>query len=278
MLPLTLSLSHDISWQRVKGLLFDLDDTFLDAPSLLPEAYLALNALADSGLHLVLCTGRPASWAESLCRLLPISGAVAENGAIGFLKKGARVTRVDWAGAKRIKRQAELRRLVQRTAESYPHLHAADDAQGRISDFTFDIGEFRTASEAEVQGAIKLAREFGAQTSRSSVHLHFSFDREDKASGSLRLLKLLYEEHLSTSKEDAIQHTLHSFDQTRARHEWAYIGDSQNDAPCFAAFPASVAVANLKGCFSLPPQAQTLHPRGAGFVEFATALLQIRKN
>lgn len=273
---MALSFLKTQDWQRIQGVLFDLDDTLLDEERILPEAYAALNALADSGLRLILCTGRPASWAEALCRILPVVGAVAENGAIGFIKQSNRVRRIDWGGHDRVRRRKCLDQLVNRALQRFTHLKAADDTAGRISDFTFDIGEFHHAPEAEILAAIELAHTAGARTTRSSVHLHYTFDRQDKATGSLRLLKVLGEQRkLTLESPDA---RLGDFDQTRARSEWAYIGDSENDAPCFAAFHCSVAVANLKGEFSLKPLVKTQSPRGAGFAEFADSLLLFRNN
>ncbi len=64
----------------------------------------------------------------------------------------------------------------------------ADDSWGRLSDFAFDIGEHQRASEAVVRAATELAHELGARTTRSSVHLHYTFDYHDKASGVVSYL------------------------------------------------------------------------------------------
>ena len=55
---------------------------------------------------------------------------------------------------------------------------------------------------------------------------------------------------------------------------YAYIGDSENDASCFAAFRHSIGVRNLSGRPSLTPRYITTRERGAGFVEAAEALLK----
>ncbi len=268
-------LELDDSCKTLTGVLFDLDDTMSDESSVSFETFSALNELAVSGLQLLLCTGRPASWAEALCKIWPIHGAIAENGAIGFLKQGNRVIRYDWAGSLRVERRKRLEALVEAACLQIPSLRLADDAPGRISDINFDIGEFHHAQEAEIQSLISLARSTGARTTRSSVHLHLTFDREDKATGALRLLKEL---PMMNQLDGTIVNEPSSFDQTRARYQWAYIGDSENDAPCFAAFSHSIGVSNLKGDFSILPKYMTRKPRGDGFQEFAYTLLQMRKN
>src|SRR5690606_29031989 len=109
-----------------------------------------------------------------------------------------------------------------------PALVPADDVDGRVSDFTFDIGEHERASEETIATARAIAAGAGARTTRSSVHLHFTFDRSDKATGALAYLR-------STGD-----------DETRARQHFAFIGDSENDAPAFAAFSCTIGVANVR--------------------------------
>ena len=63
------------------GLLFDLDETFLDDGRLTETAYAALGRLSRAGLTLVAVTGRPAGFGEVLARQWPVRGVVTENGA-----------------------------------------------------------------------------------------------------------------------------------------------------------------------------------------------------
>ena len=93
---------------------------------------------------------------------------------------------------------------------------------------------------------------------RSSIHLHLSFDRVDKASGAVNFLN-----QLDGGKRDS----------TRTLRTWAFIGDSQNDASAFAAFKHSACVSNLSGQFSLLPRYRMSLPQDAGFAEFAKLLL-----
>ncbi len=55
----------------------------------------------------------------------------------------------------------------------------------------------------------------------------------------------------------------------------AFIGDSPNDEPMFAALPLSVGVANVRDArLTTPPAFVTGRAAGAGFVEFAEHLLR----
>jgi hydroxymethylpyrimidine pyrophosphatase-like HAD family hydrolase len=149
-----------------------------------------------------------------------------------------------------------LSTIVARLELAFPDLHRTDDVHGRISDVTYDVGEHQRVPQATIDAVIKLATELGAYTMVSSVHLHLSLDRHDKATGSLSVLR----DHFG-------------WDTTLARVRFAFIGDSGNDAACFAAFHTSIAVANLTGRPTLLPRYVTRAPRAAGFVETARLLL-----
>lgn len=243
----------------LEGLLFDLDDTLLCDGQLSLEAYQALFLLRDSGLRLIALTGRPASWADVIARQWPVEAAIAENGALAFKRSAAGVQRVDSLSHEaRRSRSESLARLAAEAHAAFPALVAADDVTGRVTDYTFDIGEHEQASEALIAGALSFAHASGARTTRSSVHLHYTFDHADKATGAL----------------DFLQAT--GLDATRARRVFAFIGDSENDAPCFNTFRTTVGVANLSGTFSLAPRYRTEGRAAAGFREFASRLSQLR--
>ena len=110
-----------------------------------------------------------------------------------------------------------------------------------------------------VHAASELARERGARVVRSSIHLHVAYDGDDKASGVLRFLR-----------------EQHGADATAARQRFAFIGDSENDAPCFGAFEHTFGVANLRGRPTVGPRWLTQAERGAGFAEAARALIAAR--
>ena len=244
----------------LEGLFFDLDDTFLDAGKLTEAAYAALFRLRESGLRLIALTGRPAAWGELVARMWPVEAAIAENGAVAYSKAEGRVPLVDSVdAAERARRRQALGELVSAARERFPDLVPADDVGGRITDFTFDIGEHQQAKEDTIQAARAFAHRAGARTTRSSVHLHYTFDRADKATGALGYLSRT------------------GGDPTRGRQRFAFIGDSENDAAGFAAFSHSVGVHNLRGHFSIPPRYLTERSSSEGFVEFAQILTKLRQ-
>jgi hydroxymethylpyrimidine pyrophosphatase-like HAD family hydrolase len=195
-----------------------------------------------------------------LARLFPVKAVVAENGAIVCARHGERVVLLDSVTrATRAERDQKLEALLVRFRETFPDFEPADDVRARVSDRTFDIGEFRQVGARRIEEASAFLRAQGARTFVSSVHLHVTFDYADKASGAVRLFS-----------EDS------GLDTTRVRHAYAYLGDSENDASCFAAFTVSIGVANLRGRSTLRPRYVTSQPMGKGVAEAAGVILTKR--
>jgi hydroxymethylpyrimidine pyrophosphatase-like HAD family hydrolase len=208
-------------------------------------------------LILVGATGRPASWGQVLVRQWPVSGMVTENGIITLVPRAGRIEVLDRiTPAERQARRAAVAALVAELRQAFPELEPSDDVMGRLGDYSFDIGESRVVPRETVLAAAELARQRGARVVESSIQLHVSYDADDKASGVMRFLRLE-----------------HGIDTTSATYRFAFVGDSENDASCFAAFHHSFGVANLRGRPSLWPRYRSAAAKGAGFVEIADALL-----
>lgn len=254
--------------ERLRGVVFDLDDTVLDHGALTEAAYRALFRLKEARLRLVACTGRPAGWGELVQRQWPVDATLAENGAIGFVSEAQEV------GAPRVRRldprppdertshRRRLSDLADELVAEFPSVALADDNPMRISDVTLDIGEFRQVPVRVVDEMAARAEARGVRTFRSSVHMHLTYDAADKASGALRLL-----------------HRQFGDDPTEARGRYAFVGDSQNDAGAFAAFDQSIGVANVIGCagrITMMPRYVAKLSMGAGFAEIAETLCALR--
>lgn len=247
----------------IRGLLFDLDDTVLTHGVLTRAAYGAIWDLKEAGFQLVAVTGRPSGWAEVLARQWPIDGAVSENGAVFVVREGAGI-RVLSAGAddEVASRRARLAALVAEVARAMPDVQLSDDVHQRRSDVTWDIGERVTLPPERVAELARRVIAAGARTTRSTVHLHASFERDDKASGATRFLN----QHLGEDPGSALG-------------RWAFVGDSPNDQACFSAFRLTFGVANVRRyvrTLSVPPRFVTEGERGEGFVELARTLVAKR--
>jgi HAD superfamily hydrolase (TIGR01484 family) len=261
MKPLASVEAADV--RGLKGLLFDLDDTLLSHGVLTKVAYDAMWRLHESGMRLVAVTGRPGGWAEVLVRQWPIDGVVAETGAVHVVRQ-ARGVAVTFDGTEREakERRERLGALVERVAEAMPHVRLSDDHRARYTDVAWDIGERVQLSRAELAQLATFVANSGARMTQSSVHLHATYERDDKASGVVRFLRDRFEQ-----------------DAGAALHSWAFIGDSGNDAACFAAFSKTFGVANVRAhthAMSVTPRWVAEASLGAGFAEVADALIALR--
>jgi HAD superfamily hydrolase (TIGR01484 family) len=247
--------------RALRGLVFDLDDTLLTHGKLPLDAFAALHQLAEAGLSLVVCTGRPAAWGQVLARQWPVRAVVTENGAVGFVPDGAVVATIDrLRPVERQERKARLEAIAGALSERVPSAERSLDL-GRLSDISFDIGELRRASDEERQALRREARALGARTHESAIHLHVTLDSDDKASGTIHVLARLGEE------------------PSAALSHYAFVGDSGNDAPCFQAFRTTFGVAGVRrhlGRLSVAPGYVSNADASAGFVEIAERLQRLR--
>lgn len=262
MRPLSALRREDVAGLR--GVLFDLDDTVLTRGALELDAYAALFALRDAGLARVAVTGRPATWGELLARQWPIDACVVENGALFFARDAeGRVRRHDpLPPEERARSLARLEGIVERARAEVPTVTLTDDARARVADVTWDVGEHARPPLGDVLRVEAIARAAGARVIRSSVHLHASFDGADKASGAVAAVGALF-----------------GVDAGAALHRFAWVGDSGNDAACFAAFRLTFGVANVAASLDqipVPPRFVASRARGAGFAEIAAAVVRLR--
>jgi HAD superfamily hydrolase (TIGR01484 family) len=257
---------------QVQQLFFDVDDTLTWEGHLPAAACASLYRAADAGLELVAVTGRSASWAEMLLRLFPLRAAVAETGAMAFVKGptglGAPITVLhsEPDPARRRENDALRMRVAEEVKKRHPEARLALDNMGRVYDTAFDlVEEGPPISEATAQGILSIVRDHGLNHARSSVHINVWVGTFNKRQMVERLLQEALDQDPAQSLEKMV-----------------YVGDSTNDGAMFAATPLSVGVANVA------PHLETLRARdeapawgvskngGHGFVQVVDALLQAR--
>lgn len=249
----------------LRGILTDIDDTLTTGGALTPPVMQALNDLRDAGLRIIAVTGRPTYWAMPLLRLCRFDAVIAENGASAFWTDGqGRMQSWFYADDTARKRhRLALEALVPALTERFPQVPVADDAPLRIGDLAFDIGENIPALPQEtVTDILALIRKHGFHATASSIHAHAAPMPFCKQAASERLLREVF-----GVSDDA------------ARREYAFVGDSGNDARMFAHYPQAIGVANVRR--HLPrleavPAYVTVGEYGAGFEEVAQAILMAR--
>ena len=266
-LPLPLAAAARDALAGLRWVLTDLDDTLTTGGRLTAAAYAALERLAAAGIAVVPVTGRPAGWCDLIARLWPVAAVVGENGALWYAHDPAtRRMRRHHAqdAAARAAGRARLEALAARALAEVPGSAMAADQPFRLFDLAVDFRE--DAGPLGLDAATRIAetfREGGAEAKLSSIHVNAWIGGWDKLSGLRHLFAALWAPLEGAAMLGRV----------------AYLGDSPNDAPLFAALPLSVGVANVRPFLPAMPAAPayvTEHEAGAGFAEFADAVLAAR--
>jgi HAD superfamily hydrolase (TIGR01484 family) len=238
--------------QGIEAVFSDLDDTLTEESLVHPDTYRTLWDLKDKGYRLAIISGRPAGWADCLMRVWPLDAMVFENGA-GYLwrdGKNVRTQLLAEPGDRKVL-QTEFDRLK----KEIPALKLAADQPYRRFDFAIDFAEEPPfLDEAQVEQVMaSLARNAAITAKLSSIHVNYWCGKHTKVTASEHLLA-----RWKLGKEKVV-----------------FFGDSPNDEPLFAYFPASVGVANIAKYLSrlkAKPSRVTKAPGGRGFQEVAAQL------
>jgi len=246
---------------RIRGLLFDIDETLTTEGKLTAEAYAAMERLQRAGKLVVPVTGRPAGWCDHIARMWPVDAVVGENGAFYFcFDRGRLHRRYQDADRVRALNRNRLAAIGERILEQIPGCAVASDQPYRETDLAIDYCEDVLPLPLETAGRIAaLMRAEGLTAKVSSIHVNGWFGAYDK----LAMTRSLFSEFFRISPD-------------LLRQEFAFAGDSPNDAPMFAFFECSVGVANVArfaGQLEAEPKYVTRGSAGAGFSELAAHLL-----
>jgi HAD superfamily hydrolase (TIGR01484 family) len=247
--------------ERLRGLLFDIDDTLTTDGRLTALAYAALERFRRAGRIAIAVTGRPAGWCDHIARMWPVDAVVGENGAFYFCyDKGRLYKRFHDVDAVRAEKRARLAAIGARILAAVPGCALASDQPYREADLAIDYCEdVAPLPLAAAERIVALMREAGLNAKISSIHVNGWFGGYDK----LAMAKVLLAEKFAT-------------DLDAVNAEYAYAGDSPNDAPMFGYFVNSVGVANIarfSGHLAAAPKYVTRSESGAGFAELVAHLL-----
>ncbi|MBS1958975.1 MAG: HAD-IIB family hydrolase [Bdellovibrionales bacterium] len=247
---------------KIKGLCFDIDDTFSTHGKITDEAFTSLWNLRRAGYVLIPVTGRPAGWCDHIARFWPVDAVVGENGAFSMYMYEGRLQRFETLGdAEGAAARAKLQGLADAIVRQFPGVQFASDQNYREYDIAIDFCEDVTPwPESEVERLVKFCELKGAIAKISSIHVNAWFGRYTKIEGIRKFLA-----------QTKAQLNLPLFEQ------FAFAGDSPNDEPMFAAFATSIGVQNVKPFLpkmKVYPKFITNNIAGAGFAEIAQALLK----
>ncbi|WP_150792012.1 HAD-IIB family hydrolase [Pandoraea iniqua] len=256
----TLSLAPLQQFSTVQFVLTDMDETLTYRGRLAAATYSALERLQDSGIRVIPVTAAPAGWCDQMARMWPVDGVIAENGGL-FLTRGHdghSVTRTYWHAPEDVDGvQRQLQSIAAQIEVSLPHAQRADDQAFRLTSLAY-----RRSGTEQDQQIVRALIDAGADATINNLWVLGWLGGYDKLSMSTRILAEAF-----------------GVDAATARDVVAYSGDSTNDAPMFAYFQHTAGVSTVVDYLPqlpVPPAWITQGPGGAGFVEFAEAILRGR--
>jgi len=252
---------------RIRGILFDIDDTFTHEGRMVPRAFQALWDLHEAGLITIPLTGRPAGWCDHIARMWPVDGVVGENGAFYYYydrEAGKLRRRYIFTPEQIAHRRGELAAIKDEVLRRVPAAGVASDQPFRLFDLAIDFREdVSPLSEIEIDEICRVFAEHQATYKISSIHVNGWFGDYNKLSTA----RLFLEERFSMQWKEAVSTML-------------FAGDSPNDEPMFEALELTVGVANIKH-FSHKmkhlPKYVTGKSGGHGFAEMSRIILEKRK-
>jgi len=252
--------------RSLRGVFFDIDDTLTTEGQLTGEAYAALERLHGAGLTVVPITGRPAGWCDHIARMWPVDAVVGENGAFYFsYDRAARklLKRYRDDDATRARNRARLAAVRDRILAAVPGAAVASDQAYREADLAIDYCEdVPRLDDRTIDRIVALMRAAGMTAKVSSIHVNGWFGEYDK----LGMTQTLAQERFAV-------------DLDARRADYAFVGDSPNDAPLFAFFPNSIGVASVRAAahrIEHLPAYVAATSGGVGFAEVARRLLAAR--
>ena len=252
-LPLSQVKNTDC-FKHIRLVATDMDGTLTQGGKFTSALLQALEDLAVADIKVLIVTGRSAGWVSGLSTLMPVVGAIAENGGL-FYPSGCAspmaLTPIPNLDAHR----QQLTLAFQQLQTQFPQIRESADNRFRLTDWTFDV---EGLNPEQLQSLSHLCQSLGWGFTYSNVQCHIKPLGQDKAVGLLQLLR-----------NDFPQYKL---------EQVLTVGDSPNDESLFdKRFPFSVGVANVVNYanqLTQHPAYITTSAEGEGFCELAQYLLE----
>ncbi|MBK1988101.1 HAD family phosphatase [Sphaerospermopsis aphanizomenoides BCCUSP55] len=248
-------ISHSHELRNIRLVATDMDGTLTSQGKFTSSLLQALENLAATGLQVLIVTGRSAGWVNAISSLMPVVGALAENGGLFYLSGQPEPISLTPITDIANHRQ-DLARVFTKLQSQFPHIRESADNRFRVTDWTFDVDSL---TPAELQHLSHLCQQEGWGFTYSNVQCHIKPQGQDKAVGLLQVLRQYFPEY--------------------SLSQIVTVGDSPNDESLFdqGYFPISVGVANVSKYFSqlqYQPAYITTAPEGEGFLELSSYILQ----
>jgi HAD superfamily hydrolase (TIGR01484 family) len=241
--------------RNIRLIATDMDGTLTRRGKFTPALLQALEDLATADIKVLIVTGRSAGWVSGLSSLMPVAGAMAENGGLYFPPENQKPV-VLTPIADLTQHRQHLATTFENLQTKFPQIQESADNRFRITDWTFDVATLR---QDELQTLDNLCHQMGWGFTYSNVQCHIKPQGQDKAVGLLHVLR----EYLPQYSVEQI----------------VTVGDSPNDESLFNRryFPFSVGVANVLEYLNqlkYHPAYITTAAEGEGFCELSSYILK----
>ncbi|MGF2039025.1 MAG: HAD-IIB family hydrolase [Nostoc sp. CmiVER01] len=252
---LALSEFSSKSFSNIRLIATDMDGTLTKRGKFTPALLQALEDLAAADIKVMIVTGRSAGWVNGLSSLMPVAGAMAENGGLYF-PPGNQKPVVLTPILDLVKHRQHLATTFENLQTKFPQIQESADNRFRITDWTFDVAGLH---QEELQILENLCQQMGWGFTYSNVQCHIKPQGQDKAVGLLQVLREYLPQYLP--------------------EQIVTVGDSPNDESLFDPryFPISVGVANVLeyvNKLKYLPTYITNAAEGEGFCELSSYILK----
>ncbi|MBV8626124.1 MAG: HAD-IIB family hydrolase [Herbaspirillum sp.] len=244
---------------EIRFVLTDMDETLTWRGRLSAATYAALEQLQQAGIRVIPVTAAPAGWCDQMARMWPVDGVIGENGGFFFRREGEHgLVRHFWHGDYADAVLQQLRDKGELVLRQVAGARLADDQPFRLTSLAFA----RDGDAAREQTLTDAMRTLGLDVTVNNLWVLGWIGGYDKLTAARKVLQ----EDYGVSDE-------------QAQRLLAYSGDSLNDAPMFGHYRHTLGVSTIRTCLEDLPRAPawvSQGPGGAGFVEFAQAILADR--
>ncbi len=252
--PLPLSQVSSTCWSNIRLVATDMDGTMTRDGKFTSGLLQALENLVAAGIKVLIVTGRSSGWVSGLSSLMPVAGAMAENGGLFYIS-GSNIPVALTSIPDLVSHRQDLAVVFEQLQTKFPQIQESADNRFRLTDWTFDVA---TLNLTELQILANLCQEMGWGFTYSNVQCHIKPQGQDKAVGLLQVLREYFPQY---SLEQVVT-----------------VGDSPNDESLFDQryFPVSVGVANVlqyANQLQYQPAYVTNAAEGEGFCELSRCLL-----
>lgn len=163
----------------------DMDGTLTKNGKFTSQLLSSLESLSEAKIPVLIVTGRSAGWVSAISSLMPIAGAIAENGGLFYPAGNSEPVTLTHIPDLANHRQ-ELAKTFLNLQTYFPQIQESPDNLFRVTDWTFNLNSLTTE---ELKNIGDLCTQMGWGFTYSNVQCHIKPQGQNKAVGLLKVLR-----------------------------------------------------------------------------------------